>query len=123
MILSLNEAIELVIINNDSRFDKWLKDSVIQRFEYSIEWIWKLLKYFLWEEHWEDLASPKLIIKWACKVWIIDNMWIFIDMIDKRNRLSHDYHQDFSELSYEKITKEYIIFINKFLENIHKYYE
>lgn len=123
IILSLNESIDIISRNTDSTHEKWLRDSVIQRFEYSIEWIWKFLKYFLLEEYWEDESSPKMIIKTSFKNWILPDMKIFIDMIEKRNRLSHDYHEEFAETSFENIIDYYIDPINSFLEYIRKHYE
>ena len=123
MINTLNKSIELVAKNTIVEYDRWLKDSVIQRFEYTIEWIWKFLKYFLLEEHWEDELTPRMIIKSAYKAWVIDDMDIFFKMIDTRNRLSHDYHEDFAKLSFEIIIDKYIDCINDFLNNISKHYE
>ena len=123
MIFTLNKSIDLVAENTLASHDRWLKDSVIQRFEYTIEWIWKFLKYFLLEEHWEVQSTPMLIIKTAYKAWIINNIKDFKDMIERRNRLSHDYHEDFAELSFEIIVDEYIDYINNFLDTIKKHYE
>ena len=123
MILSLNEAIDIVSKNTDITHEKWLKDSVIQRFEYTIEWIWKFLKTYLLEIHWQDLISPKQIIKGAYKVWIIKDMKIFIDMIEIRNRLSHDYHEEFAEITFEQIIDNYIEPINNLLNFMKKEYE
>lgn len=123
MVDSLNGSISLVSENTNSKFDRALKDSVIQRFEYSIEGIWKFLKYFLYEEYGENLDFPKEVFKSAYKMWTIVNLGIFIDMIDRRNRLSHDYHDDFSEKSFDIIVDEYIDEINTFIKNISEKYE
>jgi len=57
-------------------------------------------------------------LKKGYKAKIIDNLDIFLDMVDKRNRLSHDYHEDFADISFDIIIDEYIDEINKFLESI-----
>ena len=123
MVNSLNEANVLLAENTEIKYEKSLKDSLIQRFEYTIEWIWKFLKYFLSEEFWENIVWPKLIIKTSYKMWILQNMDIFIKMIDKRNRLSHDYHEEFAEKSFENISYDYLEPINELINNIKNNYE
>jgi len=49
MVGTLNESVDLVLNNTETKLDRALRDSVIQRFEYSIEGIWKFLKYYLLE--------------------------------------------------------------------------
>jgi hypothetical protein len=44
-------------------------------------------------------------------------------MIEKRNRLSHDYHDEFAEISCEEIIDKYIDVINIFFESVKKEYE
>lgn len=123
MVLTLNKAIDLVAENKEEKYDLWLKDSVIQRFEYSIEWIWKLLKYILLEDFWKDIPAPKQIIKEAYNVGLIKKMKVFINMIDRRNRLAHDYHENFAQYSFEEIAYNYIKPINTLLEKLQKEYE
>jgi nucleotidyltransferase substrate binding protein (TIGR01987 family) len=123
MIDSLNESIRLVWINKDFQFDKGLKDSVIQRFEYTIEWIWKFLKYYLLEEFWKDEAFAQSVLKAAYKVKLIDDLEIFISMVKTRNRLSYDYHEEFSEISFDIILNDYIWPINNILDKFVKHYE
>lgn len=120
---SLNEAITLVAENKEAKYMQGLKDSVIQRFEYSIELAWKFLKYYLEEEHGEIYETPKLIIKWAFKIWVIKDMDIWIDMIERRNRLSHDYHEEYANLSFNDIIDEIIDELNNFIKLIEKSYE
>ena len=123
MVSTLNNAIDLVSRNTIEEHDLWLKDSVIQRFEYSIEWIWKFLKYFLLEEFWKDIATPKQIIKEAYNAGLLEEIKIFIDMIDRRNRLAHDYHQNFANYSFEEIIYNYIKPINNLVNKIKIEYE
>ncbi len=123
MVKSLNHSIELVAKNTLPEYDLALKDSVIQRFEYSIEGIWKLLKYILLEEFGNDVATPKQIIKEAYTAWLIDDRKIFIEMIDKRNRLSHDYHDLFAQHSFADITGKYIQPMNNLLDHISHQYD
>jgi hypothetical protein len=44
-------------------------------------------------------------------------------MVERRNRLSHDYHEEFSEISFDIIIKDYIGPINNILNKFSKKYE
>jgi len=44
-------------------------------------------------------------------------------MIERRNRLSHDYHEDFAEISFDTVIEEYIDVINEFTLSVSKKYE
>lgn len=123
MIDSLNESISLLQINKDYRFEKSLQDSVIQRFEYTIEWVWKFLKSYLLEEFSQDEVFAKSVLKSAYQAKIINELDIFLDMIERRNRLSHDYHEDYSEHSFDIITKDYIQPLNTLLADFAQKYD
>lgn len=119
---TLNEVVDLVLENKDPRFVKPLKDSVIQRFEYTVELSWKFLKYYLFEEYWEESSFPKEIFKKSYQVWLIKHLDIWFDMVDKRNRLSHDYHQEFANLSFEDIVDYIVDEFNDFIPVIKEKY-
>lgn len=123
MINSLNESIFLVELNKDYRFESSLRDSVIQRFEYTSEWIWKFLKSVLLEEFSKEEVFAKSVLKSSYQAKIIDELDVFLDMIERRNRLSHDYHEDFSENSFEVIIEYYIDPINNLLSSFSDKYE
>lgn len=85
-----------------------LKDGVIQRFEFSIELSWKILKIYLNEEGIENVATPKSTIREAFKVGIIKNVDTWLEMIDDRNLTSHIYNQSLADDIYIRIATKYI---------------
>lgn len=77
-----------------------LRDSLIQRFEYSVDTFWKFLKLYLTEKHGiEAVASPKSIFKACLDVKIIDNQEYIscIKMVDDRNMSSHAYLEELAQ--------------------------
>lgn len=71
-----------------------LRDSLIQRFEYSIDTFWKFLKLYVTEKHGiETIGSPKVFFKACLDTKIVDNKeyTACIKMIDDRNMSSHTY--------------------------------
>jgi len=75
-----------------------LRDSVIQRFEYSIDTFWKFLKFYIQETEKVDLeaSSPRIILRQAETVGLIDKQQheILIDCLADRNLTSHVYNEE-----------------------------
>lgn len=86
--------------NKEQYFYKELRDSVIKRFEYTIDYLWKTLKLYLEKKH-EILTaeSPKKIFDQAQKANVIskEELEIFRNMIQDRNNTSHMYQEELSE--------------------------
>ena len=92
VLASLNAAILKAESNKENEDFEYFRDSVIQRFEYSIEHRWKLLKNILeLEDGILPLSSPREVFKEAHKVWYIPDLAIYFAMLDSRNKLSHEY--------------------------------
>lgn len=110
----LNEAIE------DSKTYKLetLKDSVIQRFEFSLELSWKALKNYLNDQGVLEATTPKQTVKEAFAKGIIENAEIWMDMINDRNLTSHTYNQTDANAIYENIVSIYYAEMLKNLEKL-----
>lgn len=77
-----------------------LRDSLIQRFEYSMDTLWKLLKLYLEMKHGiEAVASPKSVFKACLDIQLIDKKeYAFcIKMVDDRNITSHAYLEEVAQ--------------------------
>lgn len=84
-----------------------LKDGVIQRFEFTLELSWKILKTYLVNEGIDCVNTPKSVVREAYKAGIIKNGEVWIEMIDDRNLTSHIYSQSMADDIYLRITKKY----------------
>ena len=84
-----------------------LKDGVIQRFEFTLELSWKILKTYLVNEGIDCVNTPKSVVREAYKAGIIKNGEIWIEMIDDRNLTSHIYSQSMADDIYLRIIKKY----------------
>lgn len=97
---SLEESYAKFRANKESYYYKELRDSVIKRFEYTIDYLWKTLKLYLEKKHQIITAeSPKKIFDQTHKAGIVNDteLIIFRDMIQDRNNTSHMYQEDLSE--------------------------
>ena len=71
-----------------------IKDSIIQRYEYTVELMWKLLKIYLEYFYWIECKSPKWCLKEAFKQWVIKDLELYFDLIYIRNLTSHIYWEE-----------------------------
>lgn len=94
-----------------------LKDSVIQRFEFSLELSWKAIKRYLNSEGVIEATTPKQTIREAYLQGIIGNGEIWMNMLDDRNITSHTYDKKIADKIFENIVKEYSLE----LENNYKF--
>ncbi|MCK5682447.1 HI0074 family nucleotidyltransferase substrate-binding subunit [bacterium] len=96
---SLKEAIDMVELNELER------NGLIQRFEFTLDLSWKVMKDFLAEKGFTFKPSPKDTLRLAQQSEFIDYAQEIIDGLDIRNILSHDYSgEKFERL--EKVLRE-----------------
>ena len=88
--LSLIESAEALADEPDNRF---IQDSLIQRYEYTIELAWKTLKDYLEELGFVGVTSPKKVVRKAYQENIITEADKWITALNDRNRTSHAYEE------------------------------
>jgi nucleotidyltransferase substrate binding protein (TIGR01987 family) len=93
-----------------------VQDSLIKRFEYTLEVAWKTCKRHLQEEGFTEAAtgSPKSIMRMAAQRELINNPEQWFDYLRFRQDTSHDYSSDKAEAVldiaedfYQDVTKLY----------------
>ena len=76
------------------------RDGVIQRFEYTIELLWKVSKVVL-EDNGISAVAPKDVIREMANIGWINNPSEFIDYLKMRNQTSHTYKEDVAKQVHE----------------------
>lgn len=76
--------------------DEFLRDSVIQRFEFSVELGWKTAKKIMGTA----TAAPKDVVREMVQSGYIDDVEAWLQAIDMRNLSSHTYKEDLAEKIY-----------------------
>ncbi len=73
-----------------------IQDSLVKRFEYTLEISWKSCKRYLREEGFVEAAtgSPKSIMRLAGEAGILRSVGNWIGYIDARQSTSHDYSEE-----------------------------
>lgn len=82
-----------------------VRDASIQRFEYSFEITWKLLKTYLAEAEGVICNSPKRCFREALQTGLlsIDETEVCLTMTDDRNLTSHTYIETIAQSIYAKL--------------------
>lgn len=80
-----------------------VRDSAIQRFEFSLDISWKMLKAFLEEEKGIICVSPKECFREAYRQGLIDYDEDWISFVDMRNETVHTYDEDIAERIYSQL--------------------
>lgn len=101
--------------------DDIIVDGIIQRFEFTFEQSWKVMKLYLEDQGILDEAvAPRSTIRCAFKHKLISDGDIWIEMMLDRNRTSHMY-DEITALNIVKLVKEKYVFefekLKDFLEN------
>lgn len=102
----LREAVELMAERDLTQLEK---EGIIQRFEYTWELAWKLLKDFLDASGVVlDTVTPASVIKSAYAAKIIDKADLWMNALDARNKMSHTYDFKTFEQIIADIRRDYL---------------
>ncbi|MCE2929654.1 MAG: nucleotidyltransferase substrate binding protein [Candidatus Caenarcaniphilales bacterium] len=100
---------------------KITRDSVIQRFEYTVETLWKFLYVYLKDRHglYDSAISPKNTFREALKTRLVtsEEVELAIEMVNDRNLASHTYKEETAEQIVSRMPA-YIKLIRKLLQEL-----
>lgn len=85
--------------------DEYLRDSVIQRFEFTHELAWKMLKLRLEEED-IFVKTPRETMQAALQAGLIEDGNAWSDLQKMRNLTSHTYNEDLADDVYTYIIEQ-----------------
>jgi len=84
---------------------KIIRDASIQRFEYTFELSWKILKRYLENHHNVIEPNIKNIFREAGKLGLIDSVEDWFEFLRCRNLTSHTYHEETAEEVYSIVVR------------------
>ena len=92
----LDKAVEKLRNACERPKDEYVRDSVIQRFEFSIELSWKVSKKIMGT----PTTAPKEIIREMAQNNLVSDVKLWLEAIDMRNLSSHTYNEELAEKVY-----------------------
>ena len=87
--------------------DELIKEGLIQRFEYTHELAWNVMKDYALFQGNSTIGGSRDATREAYKLQIIENADVWMDMIQSRNKTSHTYNEEIANEIYDKIIHEY----------------
>lgn len=106
----LREAIE----NNGANPIDIIKEGIIQRFEFTHELAWKVMKDFLEFEGYKEIIGSRSATREAFNKGLISDGQVWMDMIDSRNKTVHTYQEEILKIEFTKIVTQYFTVLDEF---------
>lgn len=103
------EARKHVVPNAEKEvvLNEMLKEGLIQRFEYTHELAWNVMKDYAEYQGNSNVGGSRDASREAFQLQLISNGHLWMDMISSRNKTSHTYNEATANAIYEKIVNEY----------------
>ena len=98
---------EVVTLWHNRKLSDLERDGMIQRFEYTQELAWKLLKNYIEYQGEAQLGGSRDTIRQAFRLGLIENSEPWFDMLESRNLTSHVYDEATEMTVIERIVDTY----------------
>lgn len=124
-LLKLSQAIKYINVNpiedgNVSIIDEIIKEGLIQRFEYTHELGWNVMKDYAEYQGNFEVKGSRDATREAFQMKLISNGEVWMDMILNRNKSSHTYNEEIANEIYLKIITDYFPAFQEFAESMEK---
>lgn len=98
-----------------------IRDGVIQRFEFCAELAWKTLREYLIDQGYQNVNSPKAVMRLSYEDGIINNDAAWVSLMNARNLTSHTYDEDTADEIYHSICQSYVVLLNELVQDLSQY--
>lgn len=107
-LVKLNQAVKLLSeqIKREDVVDELLQEGLIQRFEYTHELAWKVMKDYAEYQGYTDIRGSRDAIRKALEMNLIDDKH-WMGTIEDRNLTVHNYDNEIASEIYENIMNVY----------------
>lgn len=106
-LIALTLLEEAVKIHQETGLNELETEGLIQRFEFTHELAWNVMKDFFEFQGSTNLAGSRDTTREDVNKGIIENGEIWMDMIKSRNLSSHTYDEQSAKILKDKITNDY----------------
>ena len=95
-----------------------IKEGILQRFEFTHELAWKLLKDYLEFEGHQQITGSRSAVRLAFNMGLIEQGQIWMDMIESRNRTVHAYDATVLTQELAKVRHQYASCFNQLVHSM-----
>ena len=112
------QAFNKLIQATELEYSDIVRDSVLLRFELTSELAWKTVKIYLEDKFQVESPYPATVYREIGKTNLFspDEIEVALEMVYDRNRMVHDYNQEWVDLLYKKVLKNYVPLLEKILK-------
>lgn len=109
------QALDNLKVSSVLEYSDISRDSTLLRFELVSEIAWKVLKIYLEDKFQIPTSFPAQIYREALKAQVLTALDVecALEMVKDRNRMVHDYNQNWADELYKKIIRDYIPLFEK----------
>lgn len=84
-----------------------IKEGILQRFEFTHELAWKVMKDYLEYEGIQNITGSRSATREAFNKNLVLNGQVWMDMIESRKKTVHTYNEDVLEIEFLKVINSY----------------
>ena len=95
-----------------------IKEGIVQRFEFTHELAWKVMKDYLQYEGFQNITGSRSATREAFNKNLLEQGQIWMDMIESRNKTLHTYDEAILQAEFTKIRTQYAPLFQKFAEKM-----
>lgn len=104
---ALSRLSEIVNESKERALNEFESDGLVQRFEFTHELSWKLMKAYAEYQGYNDIGGSRDATRKAFEMGLISEGQPWMDMIISRNETSHNYSGEIAEEVLENIINRY----------------
>jgi nucleotidyltransferase substrate binding protein (TIGR01987 family) len=103
---ALGQLQSALAVHNETA-DALIKEGILQRFEFTHELAWKVMKDYLEYEGHQGITGSRSASRLAFNVGLVTDGQVWMDMIESRNRTVHTYDERVLEEEFAKVKHRY----------------
>lgn len=115
----INTSFDNEDVEEENRvLDEIVKEGLIQRFEYTHELAWNVMKDYLTYQGNPTVGGSRDATREAFQLLLFSDGHVWMDMISSRNQTSHTYNEETADEIYSKILNQYYPAFLEFQKNM-----
>ncbi|MDR9498541.1 MAG: nucleotidyltransferase substrate binding protein [Hydrogenovibrio sp.] len=107
--------------DHDESAEALIKEGILQRFEFTHELAWRVMKDYLEYEGHQGITGSRSACRLAFSVGLIDDGQVWMDMIESRNRTVHAYDERILEREFAKVQENYAPAFQQFAQKMREF--
>lgn len=105
----------------DETAEAIIKEGIIQRFEFTHELAWKVMKDYLEYEGHQGITGSRSASRIAFSLGLVEEGQVWMDMIESRNRTVHTYDARVLEQEFAKVKQNYARAFQQFSQSMSQF--